>query len=377
MRAWHIILFSAACAAAPCARAHSHALSTTNNIVHSIHISGAVRTSPERLRTLILSRIGEPASPRQISRTIAALAALPDIHNVVVTATPSFNGFDLIFAIQEAPLIAALSASRDTPRRRLPRRPLAPLQPGLPFSPATLFDATRALQDYFHRHHFHAVMLSSAVVRLPGTNLVNVSLYAHEGVRQYISEITIYGNRAFSAAALRRMLHCTPRNRWLFRSGAFQPAQFETDRQRILGAYLARGYLDARIAISTRTAAHSNEIAAIVSVFEGPRYTVGELTWRARGLPSNHLARLQQHIALDNDMPYTPDLPDALRARIAEVSRAAHMPVPGIVIRTLLAPQSSPAHPSVTIAVTLITPGLPLNEPRPVITYPLMRVTSF
>lgn len=377
MRTWHVIVLLLACAAASRAHADLRALSATGAVIRSIALVGIQRVSPERVRAALRSTIAEPVHPLALHHDILALMAFPDICDVVVTAVVSSTAIDLTYVVQEAPLIAALTATRDTPGRRLPRRPLAALQPGRPFSPVALFEASRTIEDYFHRYQFHAVTVSSAVVRLPGTNLVNVTIHAHEGVKQHIAAIEVYGNSVFSAAALRGMLHCTPRSRWRFRDGAFKPAQFAADRMRILDAYLARGYLDARVVVTPRLSARSNQVTVAISVFEGPRYTVGSLTWRARGLVSNHLARLARRITFDDDTPYTPDLPDVVRARIAEVSRAADWPVPGVVVRALLAPDSSPTRPRVALIISVAKPGLPLNGPRPVIAYPLMRVTTF
>lgn len=377
MRTWHVIVLLLVCAATPRAPADVRAPSATGAVIRSIKLIGAQRVSPERLRAALRSTIGEPVNPRALRRDILALMALPEIGDVVVTAVASSAAIDLTYAVQEAPLIAELTATRAMPGCRLPRRPLAALRPGRPFSPVALFEASRAIEDYFHRYQFHAISVSTAVVRLPDTNLVRVAIHVHEGVKQHITAIEVYGNSVFSAAALRGMLHCTPRSRWRFRDGAFQPAQFAADRQRILEAYLARGYLDVHVAVTPRLSVRANEVTVVISVLEGPRYTIGSVTWRARELASNHLARLEHRVTIDEDAPYTPDLPDVVRARITEVSRTADWPVPDVVVRALMAPDSSPTRPRVALIISVARPGLPLSRPRPVITYPLMRVTTF
>ncbi|MCX7848527.1 MAG: hypothetical protein N2595_10935 [bacterium] len=344
--------------------------------MHTLSFAGCVRTSPEYLATLLHTRPNQPYEPHILNKDIKTLTALPDIADVVVTSVTTSHGVELTFAIREAPLIATLSATRDTPGRRLPRRPLARLLPGNPFSRTALFATTRELHDYFHRHHYHAVSITSTVTFFPNTNLVSIYLHVHEGTQQFVSTVTFHGNRAFTTYALRRMLHCSPRNRWFLRSGAFSPAQLVVDRERILAAYHARGYLDASVTIATHPLASPAEYALVVHISEGPQYTLGSLTWRSHGLASNHLAQLHKALSFDSSIPYSPDLPNIILERIAYVSRSAGFPPPHAAVRAFISPESSPAHPRVALFVSLSKAGPSPNAPRPLITYPLFLAIS-
>ncbi len=350
---------------------HAHAR------IRSVAITNAQRVSENRIRATLRARPGDVCVPAVISRDMAALMALREFSDVTASTVNAPDGVHLVYSVEEAPLITALNATRDMPGKRLPRRPLAALRPGTPFTRAALFDAINGIRDYFHRYQFHHVSITSAVTQLAGTNAVAVTVHAHEGVRDHVSSVDVYGNSVFSAGALRGMLHCTPRNRWRLRDGAYQRSRLADDRQRILDAYQARGHLDARVAVTPRATAHTNQTAIVISVFEGPCYRIGTVTWRERGLTSNYLARVTAAVDVARGTPYTPALPDELRQRAADAARAAGLPAHEITVRAVLAPGSRPDRPAVDVSVMLAKPGLPRNSQRPVIIYPLMKAIAY
>lgn len=348
----------------------------SNAFVTSITFTGSSHLNADVLYSVLRSRTNFSFHPRAIHADIVALISLPQIADVTVTATPSPGGVALYYSIREAPIISALEVTRDITARRIPRRFLRNLQPGLPYSPRALFDATQDIRRYFHAHHYHTMVISGSVMRLSSTNHVRVFLRVHEGPQQFLADIIIHGNHVFSDEAIRNMLHCKERSRWLFRTGAFQPAELARDRERIHQAYLSCGYLDAQVHFSTRMLERSNDVALFIHIMEGPQYTVGRVAWHARGISSNHFEFLQHNMSLRRFTPYTPDLPNVLSTRIAQLSRAEGFPEPSCTIRALLAPESSPRHPVVLLRITLAKQHATSPPVRPFHHQPLMTVIS-
>lgn len=110
-----------------------------------------------------------------------------------------------------------------------------------------------------------------------------------EGNKVQVKKINFFGNETFSDSKLRKKLKETKEDRW-WRGADFNRKKFDEDLEKVVQFYLNEGFRDAEIlSDSVYYDEHQKELFIDISLREGDRYYIGDISWQGNKIHSNEL----------------------------------------------------------------------------------------
>jgi outer membrane protein assembly factor BamA len=100
-----------------------------------------------------------------------------------------------------------------------------------------------------------------------------------EGKRVRIRRIVFEGNAALTDRELKRRIH-TKTALWIFRTGAFDEDQVESDLFRLQAYYRDQGFLDAKVAYRRELSEDRLDLTIVFAIDEGARYSIENIELR-------------------------------------------------------------------------------------------------
>lgn len=112
-------------------------------------------------------------------------------------------------------------------------------------------------------------------------NNMILQVMINKGHRVKVHEINFSGNKAFSAARLRRYLKKTKQQAFykVFGSGKFNKEKYEEDKIKLVAKMQEEGYRDAAVLKDSIYRYNDKSIGIHIDVHEGPKYYFGNITW--------------------------------------------------------------------------------------------------
>lgn len=147
-------------------------------------------------------------------------------------------------------------------------------------SPSTLARSkTKLLKKYKEKGHLLAEIDTNTRQGEVDSNRVIVKFSFDEGKKVQIEQIKFFGNKAFSAAKLRKQFKETKEDRW-WRSADFDRTKYDEDLGKLVDFYRNEGYRDAEILNdSLYYNENRDEMFLTIWVDEGPQYAFGDIAW--------------------------------------------------------------------------------------------------
>jgi outer membrane protein insertion porin family len=146
---------------------------------------------------------------------------------------------------------------------------------------------TKLLKKYKEKGHLLAEINISTRPGELDSNRVIVRFDFNEGKKVQIDQIKFYGNKAFSAAKLRKQFKDTKEDRW-WRSADFDRTKYEDDLGKLVDFYRNEGYRDAEV-LNDSLYYNENRDKMFLTIWvdEGPQYTFGDITWEGNKVFNN------------------------------------------------------------------------------------------
>ncbi len=145
----------------------------------------------------------------------------------------------------------------------------------------------KLLEKYHEKGYLLAEIDIDTFVSETDTNRVIVRFDFNEGNEVQVKKIRFYGNTAFDDGKLRDQFEETKEDRW-WRGADFNKEEYEKDLQLMTAFYQNNGYRDAEV---LKDSLYYNEerddMFIDIWVYEGPKYTFGEVTWDGNELFSD------------------------------------------------------------------------------------------
>jgi len=108
-----------------------------------------------------------------------------------------------------------------------------------------------------------------------------------EGNKVQVKKINFFGNENFSDGKLRKQMKETKEDRW-WRGADFDRKKFDEDALKVIEFYRNEGFRDAEIVSdSVYFDAEKKDIFIDITVTEGDRYYVGDISWEGNKIQSN------------------------------------------------------------------------------------------
>lgn len=189
--------------------------------------------------------------------------------NVEYRRTGDDQRLRVVFTVTRGPVYTVatvdLSGAASLPAADLEARILT--RAGRPFVEATLDADVAAVEALYRSRGFADAQVSRTVTEVFGGpegagRRVGIGIAVAEGARVTVRAVTIRGNVALDAAAIRQVLQVTEG------SGFFAP-QLDADRGAVEVAYLNRGYPDAQVSVQAVPTPGERSVEVRVEIQEG------------------------------------------------------------------------------------------------------------
>ena len=307
---------------------------------------------PPDLSSNLLLRIGKKYSYQQINRDIHHLMNLGIFDNVIVTIKTTNNDVNVSYSFIESPVISAWT-NKIYSCSVMPGDLSLKSMVGKHFNTSDWFNDKRKIEKFYRDHNYNSISVSSHVYKIKGQNKVILITDVYPGKKQFVEDIKISGINDYEKDKIKSMIHCEPRNLWLFRKGKYSTEKLQLDEKNIRDLFVNSGFLDAKVEVSVANSDSTDRVIINVQVIKGPIYRLGTLIWNQQLLSSNDFYNLENELAASENTAYTPDYPDIIRKKINAFCINITPQLPNLTIMPLINQESSPYNPIVDIIIIL------------------------
>ncbi|MCK5852457.1 hypothetical protein KAH27_05450 [bacterium] len=307
---------------------------------------------PPDLVSNLIQRIGKKNFFQQINRNIHRLMNLGIFDNVIVTANTTNDYPDVSYSFIEAPVVSAWT-NKIYSCSVMPDDLSLKSMAGKHFNHSDWFNDKIKIEKFYREHNYNYISVSSHVYKIEDQNKVILTTEVYPGTKQFVEGIKITGINDYEKEEIKNMIHCKPRNLWMFRKGEYSIDKLQKDEKNIRSFFVDSGFLDAEVEVSVTNSSSKERVIINVKVIKGPIYRLGTLIWNQQLLSSNDFVGLENKLAFSENTAYTPDYPDIIRRQINTFCINISPQLPNLTIIPLINQQSTPYNPIVDIIIIL------------------------
>ncbi len=248
--------------------------------VVAIRVEGAKRVSPDAIRGVMSTHVGEEFDPARIRADVKAIYRMGYFSDVNIDAEEVPGGYRLTVLVTEKPIVSSITIRGNS------KVETSDLKAALTVKERSLFQedqvkqsARKMLEVYHNKGYYDATVTPSFEKEADGS--IAVSFRVKEGERGKITAIRITGNHYLSAKAIRKVMETGVKGFFSFvtDSGTFKKDVLDQDVNRIAALYQNNGFMDSKVSDPVITKGPKGLIVTI-HVFEGRQYRVGDVAFR-------------------------------------------------------------------------------------------------
>jgi outer membrane protein insertion porin family len=264
-------------------------------LISSIAPSGNVRIDSGAILRKITSRPGDLYNPAQLREDLKTVFSMGYFDNVEIVANDTDKGKEIIFHVQEKPVINRVLISGTDAINEKDVRDAATIMPNTILNPTRLNEAVQKINDLYKSKGYYNTK-TTVSVSYPTEDSAEVHFTVDEGKKIFIGKIQFEGNKSFSDRELQKVIETSTRGwlSWITDSGVLKMDLLQQDTARIGAFYSNNGFLEAKVGEPT-VEQHDDELVITFSIEEGPRFRVGIVDIRGDLIESKEqlLARLK------------------------------------------------------------------------------------
>ncbi|XCN74934.1 MAG: outer membrane protein assembly factor BamA [Candidatus Electrothrix aestuarii] len=253
-------------------------LSYTNRnfIIAKIIPEGNKRIDSGAIRRKISTKPGDTYSPDNLRKDLKQVFSMGYFDNVEIEVNDSGEGKEVIFRVEEKPLIKSVSFTGLDKVQEEDVRDAANIKTNNILNPAKLNDAVKRINGLYRSKGYYAAR-SKFALEHPSENSVDVQFIINEGDKMSISGIRFVGNEAFTDEELQDEIQTSTwkwYSSWLTESGTLKQDVLEQDAARLAAFYNNQGFIEAKVG-EPEVEEAGEDLYLTFTVQEGPRYQVG------------------------------------------------------------------------------------------------------
>jgi len=249
--------------------------SATGPAVAQIDVEGTQRIDPDTVRSYVLLKPGDRATPEQLDKSLKALFAT----GLFADVSLRMEGDHLNVRVVENPIINRIAFEGN---RKLDDKTLnseVQLRPRVVYTRTKVQNDVKRILDLYRRSGRFAATVDPKVVQLP-QNRVDLIFEISEGQVTGVKHIAFIGNKRFSDSTLREVIRTTESRWWriLATDDNYDPDRVAFDRELLRKYYLAHGYADFRVVSAIAELTPDRDGFYITfTLEEGERYHFGDI----------------------------------------------------------------------------------------------------
>ena len=246
-----------------------------NTVIATIAPENNERIDSGAILRKISTKPGDFYSPDLLRKDLKTVFSMGYFDNVEIEVNDSATGKEVIFRVQEKPLISSISFSGMDKLSEEDVRDAANIQANTILNPARLNDAIKRINQLYKTKGYYK---SKTVIKLsyPTPQTAEVIFNVREGEKMSIAGIRFVGNTTFDDGELEDIIETGSWNwlSWLTEKGILQMDVLRQDAARIGAFYNNHGFIEAKVG-NPKVEEKEENLFIIFTIEEGARYMVG------------------------------------------------------------------------------------------------------
>ncbi|TSA00033.1 MAG: outer membrane protein assembly factor BamA [Deltaproteobacteria bacterium] len=273
--------------------------------VEAIEVRGAARVSPDAVRKVMSTRVGQELDLEKVRQDVKAIYKMGYFRDVTFDTEEVPGGYRLTVIVAEKPIVGAvlIEGNKDVDA--------TDLRAALTFKERSLYqeekvkESTSKLKEVCQNKGFIDAIVEASVSE-GSDGALRVTFRVNEGPKLKIERIVITGNQYHTSKAILKEMDTSEKGLFSFLtdSGAFKKDVLENDVRKIEALYQNSGFIESKISDPVVDRGEKGLILKI-RIFEGRQYRVGEIRFSGdSGIPEVKLrltARLSRGDIFNRD----------------------------------------------------------------------------
>jgi len=273
--------------------------------VEAIEVRGAARVSPDAVRKVMSTRVGQELDLEKVRQDVKAIYKMGYFRDVTFDTEEVPGGYRLTVIVAEKPIVGAvlIEGNKDVDA--------TDLRAALTFKERSLYqeekvkESTSKLKEVCQNKGFIDATVEASVSE-GSDGALRVTFRVNEGPKLKIERIVITGNQYHTSKAILKEMDTSEKGLFSFLtdSGAFKKDVLENDVRKIEALYQNSGFIESKISDPVVDRGEKGLILKI-RIFEGRQYRVGEIRFSGdSGIPEVKLrltARLSRGDIFNRD----------------------------------------------------------------------------
>ena len=252
--------------------------------IAEIRLEGNATIPADRIKTKLLSRVGQPFDIQKIDADVKALMKTNWFSQVEVyhdEQPPQSGQFVLIFAVREMPVLTYVEFKGRKAVRLKDIEDATGLKKGNLADHLRTRNAAHSIYRLYQEKGYDLAEVELLAGGNPGDTKVVMQIF--EGPKVKIASIDFVGCHFATPAMLRTHIASREPIRGLF--GRYHCDLLDEDRQKLVEYYQGQGFFEVRVTPVTRPGKNPGEIDLTFVIDEGTRYPARKVALRVLGIP--------------------------------------------------------------------------------------------
>jgi len=260
-----------------CALLAAAGVSAAGYRVVAIDVQGAKRVSPDAVRQVMSTRVGQELDLAKIREDVKAIYRMGYFRDVTVDSEEVDGGFRITVVVTEKPIVAsvAIEGNKDVDAADL-RAAITVKERSL-FQEDKVKESVNKIKEVYQNKGFYDASVDASVSE-DAEGAMRVAFRVSEGKKLKIEKIVVTGNIYLTEKAIRKEMETSEKGLLSFitDSGTFKKDVVENDVRKIEALYQNSGFLDSKV-FDPQVARGKEGLILTIRVYEGKQYRVGNI----------------------------------------------------------------------------------------------------
>lgn len=245
--------------------------------VVAIDVQGTRRASPDAVRQVMSTRVGEELDLAKVREDIKAISAMGYFRDVAIGSEEAPGGIRLTVVLAEKPIIGAVTIEGNKEVDQVALREALTVKERSLLQEEKIKESAAKLREVCQNQGYYDATVESVLTEEKDGS-IRVTFRVTEGDRLKIETIEVSGNLYFTRKQILKVMETDEKGLFSFitQSGVVKRDVLENDIRRVEALYQNSGFLDSKV-FDPRFRKGREGLVLAIRVFEGKQYRVGDV----------------------------------------------------------------------------------------------------
>ncbi len=260
--------------------------------VIAIDVQGAKRVSPEAVRQVMSTRVGQELDLGKIRDDVKAISRMGYFRDVTIDSEEVPGGFRLTVVVSEKPIVGAVSIEGNKDVEQASLREALTVKERSLYQEEKIKESMIKLKEVCQNQGYFDANVESAVTE-DTDGSIRVTFRVSEGTKLKIEKIVVSGNLYYSRKKILKEMDTSEEGIFTFltQSGIVKRDVLENDFRKVEAMYQNSGFLDSKV-FDPKFERGKEGLVLTIRVFEGKQYRLGTIRFAGEsGVPEETLRK--------------------------------------------------------------------------------------